>query len=109
MLIGILLTTAGISLLVLALVGASIEVYAQLLSALVQQRVSALTERLPEMLRPEGAADADGSEAAFGSTRILRSLIETLADSPLWLVLALVGIALIYSGLYITQRPRPVR
>ncbi len=71
MLIGILITTVGISLLTLGLVGASIEVYRQLLSALVQQQVSALTEQLPEILRPEGASPAGGAEPAFGSTQIL--------------------------------------
>jgi hypothetical protein len=49
-LIGILITTVGISLLTLGLVGASIEVYGQLLSAMVQQQVAGLTEQLPEIL-----------------------------------------------------------
>ncbi len=102
--IGILLTTVGISLLTLALVGASMEVYGQLLSALVQRQVSALTEQLPEMLRPEGATDPQGAEPAFGSTQILGRLIENLVNSPLWLLLALIGIALIYFGLFLTQR-----
>ncbi len=106
MLIGILITTVGISLLTLALVGASIEVYGQLLSAMVQRQVSGLTEQLPEMLRPEGAATAEEAGSASDSTQILLSLIENLVNTPLWLILAVVGILLIYSGLYITQRQR---
>ncbi len=106
MLIGILITTVGISLLTLGLVGASIEVYSQLLSAMVQQQVSTLTQQLPEILRPEGSAAAGEAEAAFDSTHILGSLIESLIGSPLWLILAVVGIALIYIGLYVTQRQR---
>ncbi len=106
MLIGILTTTVGISLLTLGLVGASLQVYSQLLSAMVQQQVSGLTEQLPEILRPEGASAAGGVEPAFGSTQILLSLIENLVNSPLWLIISVVGIALIYFGLYITQRQR---
>ncbi len=104
--IGILITTIGILLLVLGLVGASIEVYGQLLSAIVQQQVSAITQQLPAILQPEDAATAEES-GSFGSTDILRSLIDNLVNSPLWLTLAVVGIVLIYVGLYITQRPRP--
>ena len=105
--VGILITTVGVSLLVLGLVGASIEVQGQLLSALVQQQVSAVTEQLPEILRPEGATNAEGAGSAFDSTQILKSLIENLINTPLWLVLAVAGIVLIYSGLYVTQRQRP--
>jgi predicted PurR-regulated permease PerM len=103
-LIGILITTVGISLLTLGLVGASIEVYRQLLSALVQQQVSALTQQLPEILRPEGPTTAEEVESPLDSTSILGSLIENLISNPLWLVLVVVGIVLIYFGLYITQR-----
>ena len=49
------ITTIGILLLVLGLVGASIEVYAELLSEVVQQLVqqlSAIREQLPAILRP---------------------------------------------------------
>lgn len=105
MLIGILITTAGISLLTLGLVGASIEVYGQILSAMVQQQVSAMTEQLPEMLRPEGAP-AEEAGSPLDSTNVLLSLIENLVNSPLWLIIAVVGIALIYFGLYIAQRQR---
>lgn len=105
MLIGILITTIGISLLTLALVGASIEVYGQLLSTMVQQRVSAMTEQLPEMLQPEGAP-AEDAGSSLDSTNVLLSLIQNLVNSPLWLILAVVGIVLIYFGLYITQRQR---
>ena len=104
--IGILITTAGISLLTLGLVGASIEVYGQLLSAMVQQQVSGLTEQLPEMLRPEGAPTAEEAGSPLDSTNVLRSLIENLTNSPLWLILAVVGVVLIYFGPYITQRQR---
>ena len=104
--IGILITTVGISLLTLGLVGASIEVYRQLLSAMVQQQVSALTQQLPEILRPKGTNTAQEAEPAFDSTSILGSLIENLINTPLWLLLAVVGIVLIYVGLYITQRQR---
>lgn len=105
MLIGILITTVGISLLTLAFVGASIEVYGQILSAMVQQQVSGLTEQLPEILQPEDAP-AEETGSSLDSTDILGSLIENLMNSPLWLIIAVVGIALIYSGLYITQRQR---
>ncbi len=106
MLIGILIITVGISLLTLALVGASIEVYSQLLSAMVQQQVSGLTEQLPEILRPEGSPTAEEAGSPLDSTNVLRSLIENLINSPLWLILAVVGIVLIYFGLYVTQRQR---
>ena len=104
MLIGILITTVGILLLTLGLVGASIEVYTQLLPAVVQQQVSALTQQLPPVLRPEGAAAAEGAASPLDSTHILGSLIESLVNTPLWLVLAVLGVALIYLGLYFTQR-----
>ena len=106
MLIGILITTVGISLLTLGLVGASIEVYGQPLSAMVQQQVSRLTEQLPEMLRPQGATAAEGAGSSLDSTRILGSLIENLIITPSWLILAVVGIVLIYFGLCVTQRQR---
>ncbi len=102
-LIGILITTVGISLLTLGLVGASIEVYRQLLSAMIQQQVSALTQQLPEILRPEGATTAEEAELSLDSTHILGSLIENLINRPLWLLLAVLGVALIYLGLYVTQ------
>jgi uncharacterized membrane protein len=106
-LIGILITTIGISLLTLALVGASIEVYSQLLSAMVQEQVSTLTQQLPEILRPEGATTtAEEAGSSLDSTHILGSLIENLINSPLWLLLAVLGIALIYLGLYVTQWQR---
>jgi uncharacterized membrane protein len=107
--VGILITTVGILLLVLGLVGASIEVYAQLLSAIVQQQVSTVTQQLPSILQPEGATLAGEAGAPFDSADILRSLIENLITTPLWLTLAVVGLVLIYFGLYITQRQRPRR
>ena len=105
--IGILITTIGILLLVLGLVGASIEVYGQLLSAIVQQQVSAITQQLPAILQPEEAATAEEAGPPFDSTDILGSLVENLVNTPLWLTLAVVGIVLIYFGLYIAQRQRP--
>jgi uncharacterized membrane protein len=105
-LVGIVITTIGISLLTLGLVGASIEVYSQLLSAMVQQQVSGLTEQLPEILRPEGAPAAEEAGSPFDSRNVLLSLIENLINSPLWLIVSVIGIALIYLGLYITQRQR---
>ena len=103
--IGILVTTVGISLLTLGLVGASIEVYRQLLTAIVERQVSAVTQGLPSFLRPEDSA-AEEAEPASGSAQILASLIENLVNSPVWLPVSIVGIALIYLGLYLTQRPR---
>ena len=104
--VGILVTTAGIFLLVLGLVGASIEAYAGLLSALVQQQVSAVTQHLPGILRPEGSTGAEEAESTLGPTQILVSLLENLVNTPLWSILAVSGIVLIYSGLYLTHRRR---
>ena len=104
MAVGILITTLGILFLVLGLVGASIEVYAQVLSAILQQQVSAITQQVPSILQPEGATPTGEAGAPFDSTDILRRLIENLINTPLWLTLAVVGIVLIYFGLYITQR-----
>ncbi len=104
MLVGVLITTVGILLLSLGLVGASIEVYKRLLSTIVQQQLSTLTQQLPAILRPEGAPDAEGAGPPLDSTRILGSLIENLLTTPLWLILAVLGVALIYLGLYVTQR-----
>jgi hypothetical protein len=105
--IGILITTIGILLLVLGLVGASIEVYGQILQTIVQQQVSAITEELPAILRPEGTTDAGAAGPSLDSTGILRSLVENLLATPLWLALAVSGIVLIYSGLYIAHRQMP--
>jgi hypothetical protein len=103
--VGILITTIGILLLVLGVVGASIEVYGQVLSAIAQQQVSAVTQQLPSILQPEGATTTgEVGGAPFDSTDILRNLIENLITTPLRLILAVVGIVLIYFGLYITQR-----
>ncbi len=109
--IGILITTVGILLLVLGMVGASIEVYGRLLSSMVQQQVSTLTQQLPAILQPEGEGSTAGESGGppFDSTDILRSLIEAVITSPLWLALTVIGIVLIYFGLYITQRQRPGR
>ena len=106
MLIGILITTVGITLLTLGLVGASIEVYSQLLSTMVQQQVNGLTEQLPEILGPEEAPTAENAGPSLDSTNTLGSLIENLMNTPLWLLISVVGVALIYLGLYVTQRQR---
>ena len=104
--IGILITTVGISLLTLGLVGASIEVYRQLLSAMVQQQVSALTQQLPSILRPEGSTTAGDAESASDSTHILLNLTENVVNTPLWLVIVVIGVVLIYLGLYVMQQQR---
>lgn len=105
--IGILITTIGILFLVLGLLGASLEVYAQLLIAILQQR---LQQQLPEILQPQGETAPGGETGSvFDSTEVLTGLIENLINAPLWLALVVVGTVLIYSGLYITQRQRSGR
>src|SRR5215204_5506782 len=102
--IGILITTSGILFLVVGLIGASIEVYAQLTIELLQQQVSGIFQ--------EGGGDATAGEdqgLLFDPAEVLRNLVENLLASPLWLTLTLVGIGLIYLGLYITQRQVPRR
>ncbi len=73
---------------------------------MVQQQVFGLTEQLPEMLRPEGAPTAEVTGSSLDSKTVLGSLIGNLVNTPLWLILVVVGILLTYSGLYITQRQR---
>jgi hypothetical protein len=106
--IGAGITTIGILVLVFGLVGASIEVYAQLLPALVQQMVqqqlSAIREQLPAALQPGAGNPAVESGSPFDSTDIFTSLIATLVTNPLWLTLMAVGVVLIYLGLFITRR-----
>ena len=102
--IGILITTSGILFLVVGLIGASIEVYAQLTLELLQQQLPAIFQ--------EGGGDATAGEdqgLLFDPAEVLRNLVENLLASPLWLTLTLVGIGLIYLGLYITQRQVPRR
>jgi hypothetical protein len=105
--IGVLITTSGILFLVVGLIGASIEVYAQLTLELLQQQVSGIVQQqLPGILQ-EGGGEATAGEdqgLLFEPTEVLRSLLENLLGSPLWLTLTLVGIGLIYLGLFITQR-----
>src|SRR5215207_8123372 len=107
------ITTIGILLLVLGLVGASIEVYAQLLSEvvqqLVQQQLSAIREQLPAILQPREEPPTMESGPPFNSTDIFTSLIGTVIASPLWLTLTVGGVGLIYLGLFITQQQRPRR
>lgn len=108
--VGAGITTIGILLLVLGLVGASIEVYVQVLFAVVQQQLSAIREQLPAILRPEGEGTPAGeSEPPSDPTDILGSLIETVITTPLWLTLTVVGVVLIYLGLLVTQQQRPRR
>ncbi len=103
--IGILITTIGIVLLVLGIVGATIEVYVRLLFAIVQQQLATIPQQLPAILQPGGeTTTAGGAGPSFESADILRSLIESLINSSLWLTLAVVGIVLIYFGLYLAQR-----
>src|SRR5215208_3940082 len=109
--IGILITTSGILFLVVGLIGASIEVYAQLTLELLQQQVSRIIQQLPAIFQ-EGGGDATAGEdqgLLFDPAEVLRNLVENLLASPLWLTLTLVGIGLIYLGLYITQRQVPRR
>ena len=109
--IGILITTSGILFLVVGLIGASIEVYAQLTLELLQQQVSGIIQQLPAIFQ-EGGGDATvGKDQGllFDPAEVLRNLVENLLASPLWLTLTLVGIGLIYLGLYITQRQVPRR
>ena len=102
------ITTIGILLLVSGLVGASIEVYAQLLpevvQQLVQQQLSAIREQLPAILQPGEEPPTMESGPPFDSTDIFTSLIETVITNPLWLTLMVIGVVLIYLGLFITRR-----
>ncbi len=107
--VGAGITTIGILLLVLGLVGASIEVYVQVLSAIVQQQLSAIREQLPAILRPEVVTPAGESEPPSDSTDILGILIETVISTPIWLTLTVVGVVLIYLGLLVAQQQRPRR
>jgi hypothetical protein len=110
--IGALITTSGILLLVVGLIGASIEVYAQLTVELLQQQLSEVVQQhLPGIFQEQGgeATSGDAQGPLFDPTEVLRSLFENLIDTPLWLTLTLVGIGLIYLGLYITQQRVPRR
>ena len=107
--IGAGITTIGILLLVLGFVGASIDVYAQILSAIIQQQLSAILAQLPAALRPAVGTSTGGSEPPSGALDILESLIRTLISTPLWLALTVVGLLLIYLGLFVTQQQRPRR
>ena len=80
--IGILITTIGILFLVLGLLGASIEVYAQLLAAMLQQQLQQL---LPGILQQQGGEPnpGAGTGALFEPTEVLTGITETLASSPL--------------------------
>jgi len=104
--IGAGITTFGILLLVVGVVGTSIELLVQLLSAVVQQRLSTILEQLPAILRPENASSGGQAGPPFDSMYILRSLIETTISTPLWLALSVVGVGLIYLGLFISLRQR---
>jgi hypothetical protein len=110
--IGALITTSGILFLVVGLIGASIEVYAQLTLELLQQQLSEIVpQQLPGIFQEQGgeATTGDAQGPLFDPTEVLRSLIESLIDTPLWLTLTLVGIGLVYLGSYTTQRRVPQR
>jgi hypothetical protein len=110
--IGALITTSGILFLVVGLIGASIEVYAQLTLELLQQQLSEIVpQQLPGIFQEQGGEATTGGDQGllFDPTEVLRSLFENLIDTPLWLTLTLVGIGLIYLGLYITQQRVPRR
>ena len=65
--VGAGITTIGLVLLVVGLVGASVEVYVQIQSAIVQQQLSAILEQLPSILRPALGGDfAGGGRTTFG-------------------------------------------
>lgn len=103
--IGILVTTAGILLLTLGLVGASIEVYGRLLSTMLEQQVSSVLQQLPSIIQQGGEAPTGGGAVSnLGPMNILARLVEALVSTPLWLALTIVGIVLIYLGLYLSQR-----
>jgi hypothetical protein len=87
-------------------------VYAQLTLELLQQQLSEVVQQhLPGIFQEqEGEATAGEDQGLlFDPTEVLRSLLENLIGSPLWLTLSLVGIGLIYLGLYITQQRVPRR
>ena len=110
--IGVLITTSGILFLVVGLIGASIEVYAQLTLELLQQQLSGVVQQqLPGIFQEQGGEATPGGDKGllFDPTEVLRSLIENLIGTPLWLTLTLAGIGLIYLGLYITQQRVPRR
>jgi predicted PurR-regulated permease PerM len=110
--IGVLITTTGILFLVVGLIGASIEVYAQLTVGLLQQQLSeAVQQQLPGIFQEQGGEATTGEDQGllFDPAEVLRSLIENLVSTPLWLTLTLVGLGLIYLGLYMTQRRVPRR
>lgn len=110
--IGVLVTTSGILFLVVGLIGASIEVYAQLTLELLQQQLSGVVQQqLPAIFQGQGgeATAEEDQGLLFDPAEVLRNLFENLLASPLWLTLTLVGIGLIYLGLYITQRRVPRR
>jgi hypothetical protein len=110
--IGALITTSGILFLIVGLIGASIEVYAQLTVELLQQQLSEVVQQqLPGIFQEQGGEATIGGDQGllFDPAEVLRSLFETLINTPLWLTLTLVGIGLIYLGLYITQQRVPRR
>lgn len=110
--VGILITTSGILSLVVGLIGASIEVYAQLTLELLQQQLSeAVQQQLPGLFQVQGGEATTGGDQGllFDPTEVLRSLLENLIDTPLWLTLTLVGLGLVYLGLYIMHRQVPRR
>jgi hypothetical protein len=110
--IGVLITTSGILFLVVGLIGASIEVYAQLTLELLQHQLSGIVQQqLPGILQEQGGEATPGEDQGllFDPTEVLRSLLENLIDTPLWLTLTLIGMGLVYLGLYITQRQVPRR
>ena len=80
--VGVGITTIGILLVVLGLVGASVEVYVQVLTAIVQQRLSAIREQLPAILRPEEGTPVGEVELPTDSVGILGSLIQSVISTP---------------------------
>jgi hypothetical protein len=108
--LGVLIATSGILFLVVGLIGASIEVYAQLTVRLLQTQLSdAVQQQLPSIFQEQGGeATAGGDQGLlFDPAEVLRSLLENLVNTPLWLTLTLFGMGMIYLGLYIMQRRVP--
>jgi hypothetical protein len=84
--IGALITTTGILFLVVGLIGASIEVYAQLTVDLLQQQLSEVVQQqLPGIFQEQGGEATTGGDQGllFDSTEVLRSLFENLISTPL--------------------------
>ena len=103
--IGILVTTVGILVLTLGLVGAGLEAYGRLLSMRLEQQLSSVLQQLPSIIQQGGELPTGGGAVSnLGPLNILAGLVESLVSTPLWLTFTVVGVVLIYLGLYLSQR-----